>query len=409
MKILVINAGSSSLKYQLFDMAKTTIMAGGSLERIGDSNGTWTHFVVTSDPSGQAADQKENSVQKREISDHRQAMQLAVSLIIDPQKGVIDDISQIAAVGHRVVQGGEAFGSASRVNGHVKNTIKDNFPLAPLHNPPNLTGIEVAEKLLPGIPNIAVFDTQFHQTLPTKAFLYALPYEFYTQFNIRRYGFHGTSHKYVAHQAAELMNQKIDQLNLITIHLGNGCSISAVKKGRCIDTSMGMTPLTGVMMGTRTGDMDPAIIGYLVKHTGMTIEELGVILNKKSGLKGICGSNDMRDIHDSIKKGDSKAALAIEMFCYQIKKYIGAYAAALGTVDGIVFTAGIGENDDIIREKVCENMAGIGIEIDLGKNNLPGSAARAVHRKNSRVAICVIPTNEELQIARETLEVLQAG
>lgn len=400
MKILVINAGSSSLKYQLFNMENTSVMARGSIERIGEPQGILTHQICL-------PGQEKKIVLEQEIKHHKLGMHLAANLIIDQNTGVIDNIKQIDAIGHRVVQGGETFESAVLIDTKVKQAIKDNSPLAPLHNPPNLVGIIEAEQLFPGIPNIAVFDTEFHRTLPPKAFLYALPYEFYTKFKIRRYGFHGTSHKYVSRKAATLMGKDIDKINLITIHLGNGCSICAVEKGECKDTSMGMTPLAGIMMGTRTGDIDPAIIGYLLEQTGMTIKELDMVLNKKSGLKGICGMNDMRDIHAASAKGNTKALLAVEMFCYQIKKYIGAYAAILGHVDALVFTAGVGENDQIIRAKVCENLSFLGIQIDLKKNKQKPSKPFYLHSQDSNVQVWVIPTNEELQIAKEVVQVLK--
>lgn len=400
MKILVINAGSSSLKYQLFDMKQPRSAAGGVIERIGEGAGSWTHVIS-------AGDQEEKIVQELDVSDHRAAMLLAVGMITDPEKGVISDAAQIDAVGHRVVQGGEAFNSAVRVDEAVKQTIRDNSPLAPLHTPPNLTGIEVSEELLPGIPNIVVFDTVFHQTMPPRAFLYALPYEFYSKHRVRRYGFHGTSHKYVAAETARLMKKPADKLNMITVHLGNGCSISAVQKGKCIDTSMGMTPLAGVMMGTRSGDIDPAVIGYLLEHTAMDIRELEAVLNKQSGLKGICGLNDFRDIHEAAGQGDEKAALAVDMFCYQVKKNIGAYVAALGILDALVFTAGIGENDSVVRARICENLSGLGIKIDRHKNNACQEKPFSLHAGESRVQVWVVPTNEELQIAKEVLEIIK--
>ena len=400
MKILVINAGSSSLKYQLFNMDNASVMAGGIIERIGESKGSLTHNIFI-----QGFEKK--IVQEQEIKNHKRGMHLAIALIIDSKTGVIDDITQIDAIGHRVVQGGEAFGSAILIDDNVKQAIRDNTPLAPLHNPPNLVGIQIAEELFPSIPNIAVFDTEFHRTMTAKAFLYALPYEFYTKFKVRRYGFHGTSHKYVSRKAAKLMGKDIDKINLITLHLGNGCSICAIEKGECKDTSMGMTPLAGIMMGTRSGDIDPAILGYLMEQTGMTIQELDNVLNKKSGLLGICGLNDMRDIHEASANGKTKASLAIDMFCFQVKKYIGAYAAVLGHVDALVFTAGVGENDHIIRAKVCENLLFIGIKIDPEKNRQKKSKPFYLHSQDSRVQVWVVPTNEELQIAREVVQVLK--
>lgn len=399
MKILVINAGSSSLKYKLFDMESRKAIASGIFERIGKEEGHLTH---KRDINGQ----EEVFTRQQKIKDHRSGMHLAMALITGRETGVIDSISRINAIGHRVVQGGEDFRTAVLIDNKVKQAIVANTPLAPLHNPANLNGIEVAENLLPGIPNVAVFDTEFHHTIPRKAFLYGLPYEYYTLHKVRKYGFHGTSHKYVTNRAARLMGTRLDALNLISIHLGNGCSICAVEKGECRDTSMGMTPLAGVMMGTRTGDMDPAVIRYLVEQTGMTVQSLDDVLNTRSGLKGICGYNDMRDIHEARKKGDDMADLAVEMFCYQIKKYIGAYTAVLGTLDALIFTAGVGENDAVIREKACGNLSSLGILIDPERNENDNTLPRSVHAADSRVQVWVIPTDEELQIAIETERIL---
>ena len=395
MKILVINAGSSSLKYRLFNMTDGSTPATGLLERIGEKEGTLTYIFTH-----QGSEKK--IVRKQEIKDHKHGMLLAIEFLLDEKTGVIDNTNEIDAIGHRVVQGGEIFSSATRVNAKVKNAIVKNISLAPIHNPANLTGIEMAEQLFPNIPNVAVFDTEFHQTMPAKAFLYALPYEYYSNLKVRRYGFHGTSHKYVAKQAARHMGLSMDELSLITIHLGNGCSICAIEKGECKDTSMGMTPLGGLMMGTRVGDVDPAVIGYLRQQTGIDIDQLETSLNKHSGLKGICGLSDMRDIHDACTRKDEKARLAIEMFCYQIKKYVGAYMAVLNTVDALIFTAGIGENDAVVREKVCENLECFGIHIDMKKNRNSKTKAFAFHALESRLQLWVIPTNEELQIAIET-------
>ncbi len=400
MNILVINAGSSSLKYKLFDMKQSLVMAGGVVERIGEAASLISHTVYQGDLP--------RKIKLAEpVKTHEAAMHRVVSLLIDPETGVIEDMSHIDAVGHRVVQGGEAFGQSILIDDRVKQAIEDNNPLAPLHNPANLTGIEVAGRIFGRVPHVAVFDTEFHQTMPEKAFLYALPYSFYETHRIRRYGFHGTSHKYVSTQAARLLGKPIEATNLISLHLGNGCSVCAVKDGACIDTSMGMTPLAGVMMGTRTGDMDPAIIGYLLEQTGLDITELDAVLNKKSGLKGICGSNDLRDIHEQAAGGSRRAVLALDMFSYQIKKYIGAYMAALGDVDTLVFTAGVGENDEIVRLKACENLSVFGIDIDLEKNKVIRSADPFhIHTPGSRIQVWVIPTNEELQIANDVVELL---
>lgn len=399
MKILVINAGSSSLKYQLLNMDNESVMASGLVERIGDSSGVITHKKMNG--SGE-----EKTVIERAIENHKVGMHLVVDLITDPQKGVISDKKEINAIGHRVVQGGEQFNTSILIDESIKQAIRDNNPLAPLHNPANLVGIEVAEELFPGTPNVAVFDTEFHQTMPAKAFLYGLPYEYYKELRIRRYGFHGTSHKYVAHKAATILGKKPEEINVITVHLGNGCSMAAVKKGKCVDTSMGMTPLAGVMMGTRSGDFDPAIIPYLVKHKGMNVDDIDDVLNKKSGLKGICGMNDMRDIHSKVEQGDEMAKLALDMFVYRVKKYIGAYTAVLGTVDIIAFTAGIGENDDVARREICEDMEGLGVSIDVEKNKGRFASPQAIHKANSKVQVWVIPTNEELQIAQDTVSTL---
>ena len=403
MKILVINAGSSSLKYKLFNMddtnKKEVVLADGLIERIGEKKGVLTHTVFIKG-------QKKKFVQKQEIENHKSGMILAINLIIDTETGVIDGISQIDAVGHRVVQGGEEFSTAVIIDSKVKKAVRDNFSLAPLHNPANLTGIEISQKLLPDTPNIAVFDTQFHQTMPEKAFLYALPHKYYTKYKIRKYGFHGTSHKYIADRTARLMGRDKSKLNLITIHLGNGCSMCAIEKGKCRDTSMGMTPLSGIMMGTRTGDIDPAIPGYLMEHTGMDTKELDIALNRQSGLKGICGLNDMRDIHKAAAKGNERAKLALDMFTFQIKKYIGAYTAVLGSVDALVFTAGIGENDEIVRAKACENLSCMGVEIDLEKNNSKNTPPFFIHTKNSHVQIWVVSANEEFEIARQTQQIV---
>jgi acetate kinase len=392
MNILVINTGSSSLKYQLFDMNTHSVLAGGVVERIGETQGILTHKQVSS-----GKEQKTQTTQS--IPDHKHAMLLVADLIT----------RKIDAVGHRVVQGGEAFKAATRINEAVKKAIQANNPLAPLHNPPNLVGIQVAEELFPGKPQVAVFDTNFHQTIPEKAYLYALPYEYYTDYKIRRYGFHGTSHKYIASKTAQLMGKHPGEVNLITLHLGNGCSICAVKQGKCQDTSMGMTPLAGVMMGSRSGDLDPAIFGYLMDNTGMTQMEIDQVLNNRSGLKGICGLNDLRDIHARASQGDPLAILAVEMFAYQIKKYIGAYAAVLGHVDGLVFTAGVGENDSIVRAKALAGLSVFGIEIDPDKNETRSPEPRTIHGTNSRIQVWVVPTNEELQIATETCQVLEAS
>ncbi|GAB1410216.1 acetate kinase [Desulfovibrionales bacterium] len=399
MKIFVINSGSSSLKYQLLDMESQQVMTTGLVERIGDRMGRISQKNWPDSP------QQASIEEDRPFADHRQAMHAVVELVTG-SGGVIDSAEAIDAVGHRVVQGGETLFASTRIDDDVVAKIRANCPLSPLHNPANLVGIEVALELFATVPQVAVFDTQFHQTMPAEAFMYAIPYALYEELKIRRYGFHGTSHRYVAQQAAALLGKHADEVNLVTLHLGNGCSMAAVRQGKCIDTSMGMTPLAGVMMGTRSGDIDPAIIPFLMKEKGLDMAQIDDILNKKSGLKGICGMNDMRDIHAAAAKGDAHAALALSMFVYRIKKYIGAYYAVTGPLDALVFTAGIGENDDVVRARVCEGLAHLGIEIDPERNSGRKKTATAVHADTSRVAIFVIPTNEELAIAQETLAVL---
>ncbi len=400
MNVLVINAGSSSIKYQLLNMDSEDVMASGVIERIGEQKGVLSHKKYNTDGK------IEKSSIEQKITDHRAGMHLVIDMITSKKSGVITDRNEIDIIGHRVVQGGEAFSSATLIDDSVKKAIEDNNPLAPLHNPANLIGITVSEELFPGTPNVAVFDTEFHQTMPPKAYLYALPYEYYKELRIRRYGFHGTSHKYVAQNVALAMGKAPKELNIITVHLGNGGSISAVKKGKCIDTSMGMTPLAGVMMGTRCGDLDPAIAMYIAESRGISARAVDTILNKKSGLLGICGMNDMRDIHQSAKEGNELAKLAVDMFAYRVKKYIGAYYAAMGRVDAIAFTAGIGENDDIIRAEVCRDMEGLGIHIDSKKNAGRISGKKRISTEESRVQIWVIPTNEELQIAQDSISVM---
>jgi len=402
MDILVINTGSSSLKYQLFDMAGPTALASGLVERIGDSQAKLMHKKRPGQP-GEGALTREEA-----IPDHGAAMRTVIALLTDPEHGVIKDASEITAVGHRVVHGGEHFHASTLVDADVLAAIRACVPLAPLHNPANLIGIETAQALFPGVPQVAVFDTAFHQTMPPKAYLYALPYELYTELNVRRYGFHGTSHRYVAGEAARMLGKAPEETNLITVHLGNGSSICAVREGKSVDTSLGMTPLAGVIMGTRSGDIDPAIIFYLAERKGLSLSEIDDILNKKSGLKGICGMNDMRDIHKAVAEGDVQAKLALEMFGYRNRKYIGSYMAVLGRVDAIVFTAGIGENDPVSRELSCRGLSALGVTLDHERNLSPERGARDIGASGSQVRVLVIPTNEELEIARQTGEVLRA-
>ena len=404
MNVLVINAGSSSLKYQLLNMENESVMAAGLVERIGDLTGTETGKMIH---KRFPDTDRESVVEKnQEVPDHRAAMHFVVDMIKDIKYGVIKTMDEVGAIGHRAVHGGDYFKASTLVNEGVKQIIKKTIPLAPLHNPSGLVGVEMAQELLPNVPNVVVFDTVFHQTMPEHAFLYAIPHGLYIDNKIRRYGFHGTSHKYVANQAAILMGKKIEDTNVITVHLGNGCSMAAVKNGRCVDTSMGMTPLAGLMMGTRSGDIDPAVLAYIAEQKGLSMKEIDTLLNKESGLKGICGMNDMRDIHKKANQGDELAKLALSMFSYRIRKYIGAYAVVLGRVDGVVLTAGIGENDDVIRSMVLSDLDCLGLELDMERNRGRVKEPRKISTDKSRVQAWVIPTNEELQIARETIAVL---
>ncbi len=394
MIILVINTGSSSIKYQLFNMFDRTVLAGGVLEKIGEFEGLATYTVLTGDAKSVKSNEK--------IPDHRTGMNRIVSLLTDKKLGVIKNISEVSAIGHRVVHGGEAFVEPTIINNLVINAIRENINLAPLHNPANITGIEVCQEIFRDVIQVAVFDTAFHHTIPPKAYIYALPYEMYEKYKIRRYGFHGTSHQYVAERAAEMIGRDLGDLNLITTHLGNGGSITAIRSGNSVDTSMGMTPLEGLIMGTRSGDVDPAINAFITRNTTLTNDDVDSMLNSQSGLKGICGMNDMREIMAACEKGDEKSKLAVEMYCYRIKKYIGAYYTILGHVDALVFTAGIGEHSVEIRQFICEGLENLGITLDLSKNRAKSQGNRALHAEDSKVKILLIPTNEELKIAMET-------
>ncbi|MBL7210890.1 MAG: acetate kinase [Desulfobacteraceae bacterium] len=401
MKILVINTGSSSIKYELFDMDNHLAMASGMAEKIGEDTSLIIHKRIL--PNGESAEKMEGVL----IADHHEGMKRIVDLLVDPELGPIQDKSDISAIGHRVVHGGETFHSTTIIDEKVIAAIKENIPLAPLHNPPNLVGIEVARSVFPDATQVAVFDTAFHQTIPMKAFLYAIPFDMYRKNRVRRYGFHGTSHAYVAQRAADYMGQPLVELNLITIHLGNGASMAAVKLGKSVDTTMGMTPLAGLVMGTRSGDVDPALPFFMANHLGMSLRDIDEILNKDSGLKGLCGTNDMRDVIEKKNAGDDRARIALEVYAYRIKKYIGAYFAALGSLDVVVFTAGIGENAPYIRELSCSGLNGLGIEIDEERNYGTGSGIREISSQKSKVKVLVIPTDEELEIAQETKTVLQ--
>jgi len=392
MNILVINSGSSSVKYKFFDVKDEKELARGVVERIGLKKSELLHIPI---------DGKEVKISK-EIPDHESAIRLALDFLTHKEHGVIKDISEIGAVGHRVVHGGEEFSDSTIITDEVIKTVKSYFKLAPLHNPPNLLGIKVAQKLLPNIKHVAVFDTAFHQTIPPSAYLYGLPYSFYEKERIRRYGFHGTSHKYVALRTAEILKEPLSKLKLIIAHLGNGCSISAVKNGQSINTSMGFTPLEGLLMGTRSGDIDPAIVLYLMGEKGLSAEDIDNLLNKKSGLLGMSGiSSDMRDVYEALQGGNKKAKLAFEVFVDRIQKYIGSYMVAMDGVDAIVFTAGIGENHAPTRSAVCEKLSFMGVAIDSKKNN-SAAKEKIITTDDSRVKVLVVPTNEELMIARET-------
>ncbi len=396
MKILVLNCGSSSLKYQLIDMENEEVLAKGLCERIGQDGAVLTHK-----PEG-----KEKYVKETPMPDHQVAVQLVLDALMDTEHGVIADAKEIGAVGHRVLHAGQKYSKSIVVDEKVKAVIRECFPLGPLHNPANLIGIEACEKALPGTPNVAVFDTAFHQTMPPKAYMYAVPYNWYEDYDIRRYGFHGTSHAFVSARAIEFAGLDPENSKVIVCHLGNGSSISAVLNGKCIDTSMGLTPLEGLPMGTRSGDIDPAIVQFVANKEGKSVDEMLNILNKKSGMLAVSGkSSDFRDLNDGMDNGDERCKLALEIFCYKVAKYIGSYIAALHGVDAIAFTAGVGENDSVVRKMVIEYFDYMGIKLDEEENNKRGDD-RYISTSDSSVKILVIPTNEELRIARETQELV---
>lgn len=394
-KVLVLNSGSSSLKYEVFLMPDKESLGKGSVERIGEPKG----ILTQSSPKG--------SVRIEEVfADHKHAMLRVGQALVDPVKGILNTLSDIDAIGHRVVHGGERFASSVKIDGDVIKALEDNIELAPLHNPPNLTGIREAESLWPGVPQVGVFDTAFHQTMSPTAYLYGLPRELYDKYRIRRYGFHGTSHRYVAARALELLGRKVENTNLITCHLGNGASITAIERGRSIDTSMGFTPLEGLMMGTRSGDFDPAILGYL-QDRGYTPKDLNTMINKKSGLLGLSGiSNDLRDLEAASDKGIKNAIEALDVYAHRVRKYVGAYMAELMRVDAIVFTGGVGQHGVKMRERICHRLENIGIMMDYDANRDGGSNEGLVSHPFSPTSILVIPTNEELQIAMDTFELL---
>lgn len=396
MKILVLNAGSSSVKYSLFDMANHAVLISGLIERIGENSACHRYRVNDAEPVQTQIDSR----------DHRQA--LAVLFKTLSASGLLKDRSELGCIGHRVVHGGEYFREPALIDDRVIRHIAEVIPLAPLHNPANLLGIEEALRQMPATPQVAVFDTAFHQTLPDYAYRYALPDRLYSQHGVRRYGFHGTSHRYVAGQAAESLGKPLREANLITLHLGNGASVTAIKNGESIDTSMGMTPLEGLMMGSRCGDIDPAIHFYLSRTLNLSSAAIETLLNKDSGCKGICGENDMRTIHRMADSGDDQARLALAMYVYRIKKYIGAYFAVLGQVDAVVFTGGIGENDVWLREQCCAEMAIFGIAVDPEKNRKPGRPHANISQAHSKVSVLVIATDEELEIAVQASQCLES-
>lgn len=396
MKILVVNCGSSSLKYQLIDMENESVLAKGLVERIGIEGSILTHR-----PEGM-----DKVIIEQPMKNHKDAIKIVLDALVDIKHGVIKNMNEISAVGHRIVHGGEKYSSSVLINDEVMKVLEECTHLAPLHNPPNLIGINACKALMPNTPMVAVFDTAFHQTMPANAYMYALPYELYEKYGIRRYGFHGTSHRYVSKIAADMLGKDIENCKIITCHLGNGASLAAVSEGKSVDTSMGFTPLEGLVMGTRCGDMDPAIVTFLEEEEGMSPRDVNSLMNKKSGVFGLSGvSSDFRDIENAAAEGNERAKLALDVFYYRVKKYIGAYAAAMGGVDAVVFTAGLGENSPEARYEVCKGLEFLGIKIDADKNKVRGKAVD-VSADDAKVRVFVIPTNEELMIARDTKEIV---
>ncbi|MEJ2514653.1 MAG: acetate kinase [Gammaproteobacteria bacterium] len=390
MKVLVLNSGSSSIKYRFFDMAGETVLASGVVERIGEAGSGFVHESRGSRQQFAEA-----------VPDHASGFARIMELL--------GDAGSPDAIGHRVVHGGDRFRAPVQIDAQVIEVVRSLVPLAPLHNPANLTGIEAAMDALQGVPQVAVFDTAFHQTMPPHAYRYAVPARWYTGLGLRRYGFHGTSHAYVSRQAAAALGRPPGELRLVVLHLGNGASAAAVRHGESVDTSMGLTPLEGLVMGTRCGDVDPAVFGFLSRRAGMTLEEVEQALNEDSGLKGLCGANDMREIEDMAAAGNGQATLALDLFCYRARKYVGAYAAAMGGLDALVFTAGIGQRSAEVRARTCDGLEVLGLELDPARNARPGELPAAVHSDDSAVAVLVIATNEELAIARETVACLDGS
>ncbi len=400
MKVLVLNCGSSSIKYQLFDMTTTTVMAKGLVQRVGMAGSTIDY---------RKGDDGKKKVYESDILDHKIGIQKIFELLTTGEEAVLKSLEELGAVGHRIVHGGDKFSSSVLITEEVKNAIRDCIVFAPLHNPPNLKGVEAVEEILPKVKQVAVFDTAFHQTMPAEAYIYALPYMFYEKHRIRRYGFHGTSHRYVASRAAKLLGKPLSELKLITVHLGNGGSVCAINKGKSVDTSMGHTPLEGLVMGTRCGDMDPALILHIMKEYELTISEMDNLLNKHSGVLGISQiSSDLRDLEEDWPKKSERANLALDVYSHRIKKYIGSYIAVLNGVDAIVWTAGVGENSPIVRSIVHREMDWLGVKLDLEKNEVTWRGAEGdITTPDSKVKVLVIPTNEELVIAQDTMDCIK--
>jgi acetate kinase len=398
MKVLVINCGSSSLKYQLIDMTNESVLATGLVERV-----TFQDGIITM----KRFDGKKFTAEHQDYPNHKIALHAAIDTLLDPEFGVIKSVTEINAVGHRVVHGGEKFTRSVLIDDEVEKAIRDTFELAPLHNPPNMMGIEAALELMPGVPNVAVFDTTFHVTIPKYAYIYALPYSMYEKYGIRKYGFHGTSHLYVSRRAAAMLGKPLEETKIITCHMGNGSSIAAVKGGKSIETTMGFTPLEGVAMGTRCGSIDPAVVPFMMEKENLSTREVDTLMNKKSGVLGISGvSNDFREIDEAASKGNERAELALEVFSYKVKKVIGEYSAVLDYPDAIVFTAGIGENSASIRNRILSGLENFGIKIDQEKNKIRGQEID-IATPDSKIRVLVIPTNEELTIARDTIEICE--
>lgn len=397
MKILVLNCGSSSIKYALYNMDDKSVMTSGGAERVGLEGA----FVKVKMPDGT----KKQIM--HDIPEHTEGVKFIFSLLTDPEIGVIKSLDEIDAVGHRMVHGGEKFNKSVVINDEVLKTFKECIDLAPLHNPANLKGVEAVSELMPGLPQVGVFDTAFHQTMPAQSYLYAIPYDLYKQYGVRRYGFHGTSHRYVSQRVCDFLGVKYEDKKIITCHIGNGGSIAAVENGRCVDTSMGLTPLEGLMMGTRSGDIDAGAVTFLQKKLGLDADGMSDLLNKKSGILGVTGiSSDMREIEDAIEHGNERAKMGLDMYNYRIKKYIGAYAAAMGGCDIIVFTAGVGENQYSTREAACEGLEYMGVKLDVEKNKTIRGEEAVISTPDSKVTVCVIPTDEELMIATDTMNLL---